>query len=277
VIDLHTHTTASDGRSAPSALVAEARAAGITVLAVTDHDTMASWTEASAAARDAGITPVPGIEITAVHRGRDVHVLGYFHDPAHAGLAGFLAAQRADRRRRAEEILRRLEAAGVPLDPASVLDGHPPDRAIGRPLVAAALVQTGHVASIAEAFDRYLSTGRPGFVPRTGAPPERVIEIIEQAGGVASLAHPGKVGDERLVDRLAAGRLRAIEVHHPDHAPEDVERYSALARREGLVMTGGSDYHGPGSGRTNGLGRVTLPRADFERLRALAPPPSPLS
>ncbi|MEZ5317858.1 MAG: PHP domain-containing protein [Vicinamibacterales bacterium] len=276
MIDLHLHTTASDGRSTPADLVREAQAAGITTMAVTDHDTTAAWEAVSAEAAARGIACVPGIEITAVEDGRDVHVLGYFFGARRApDLEAFLDDQRADRRRRLVEIIRRLSAIGVAIDVAALEARQPPGRALGRPLVAAALVEAGYVASIAEAFDRYLSPGRPGFVPRRGASGADVIERIARAGGVASLAHPGKLGDEAVVQRLVAAGLPAIEVHHPDHTPADTARYRALATRADLGVTGGSDYHGPGSGREDGLGRTRLPEADFERLRALAAAPRP--
>lgn len=269
MIDLHLHTTASDGRSSPESLVEEARRAGVRVMAVTDHDTMAAWPAASAAAEAAGIACVAGIEITAVERGRDVHILGYFQDLDDAELSSFLATQRADRVRRLEAMVDRLATLGLDIDLPPLVGGAP-GRAVGRPLVAAALVAAGHVASIGEAFDRYLSPGRPAFVARAGASPEAVVGILGRANGIASLAHPGKMGDDRLVARLIDAGLPAIEVYHPDHTPEDRARYLGMARAAGLAVTGGSDYHGPGSGRSTALGQVSLPADEFDQLRRLA-------
>jgi predicted metal-dependent phosphoesterase TrpH len=266
VIDLHLHTTASDGRSTPAALVQEVAAAGVRILAVTDHDTVAAVADVARAAGDAGLICVPGIEITAVDRGRDIHVLGYFIDPGHQGLAGFLERQRAQRRRRLAEIGQRLNGLGVAIDAASLAMTTPTGRSIGRPQVAAALVAAGHATSIADAFDRYLGEGRPAFVERIGKPPVDVIQEIKRAGGLASLAHPGKVKRDEIIPSLVAGGLDAIEVFHPDHDDTDRARYLSLARNHELLLTGGSDYHGPQSGRVSGLGRVGLPADAYEAL-----------
>lgn len=275
MIDLHLHTTASDGRSTPDALVREAARAGLTTIAVTDHDTVGAIAAVRAAAAPAGITVVAGIEITAVEGGRDVHVLGYFIDEQDHALADFLLAQRRDRRRRVDEIVGRLAALGMPvtldLPPVPSAGGPPADpvagqRAVGRPLVAAALVEAGHARDISDAFDRFLSPGRPAFVARQGATPAVVIARIVATGGVASLAHPGKIGFDDQIPAWVAAGLAAIEVFHPDHPDADRARYEAIADEFGLLVTGGSDYHGPGSGRSDALGRVTLPPEDFARL-----------
>jgi hypothetical protein len=269
VIDLHLHTTASDGRSAPDALVREAAAAGIVTLAVTDHDTVAAVPVVMAAAVDAGVAAIAGIEITAVHQGRDVHVLGYFVDPDDVALGEFLGRQREDRRRRVLEIGRRLDRLGAPIDLAPVVgDAASSGRALGRPAVAAALVAAGHARDISDAFDRYLAEGRPAFVERHGASPADVVLRIGQAGGLASLAHPGKLKLDALIPAMIDAGLSAIEVFHPDHTADDVARYRRIALETGVIMTGGSDYHGLGSGRANSLGRVGMPAGEFERLAA---------
>jgi hypothetical protein len=268
VIDLHLHTTASDGRSSPAELVRAAARAGIRVLAVTDHDTTAGLDLARREADVLGLALVAGIEITAVDEGRDIHVLGYFFDAGDPALARFLASQRDDRRRRLVEMVGRLDRLGVPIDAAPILDAArgPGGRALGRPLLARALVEAGHVGTVSDAFDRYLGAGRPAFVARTGAPPADVVRIVAEAGGLASIAHPGKIGDDDLVGRLLDEGMPAIEVFHPDHSEADVARYAALARSRARPVTGGSDYHGPDSGRESGLGRVGLPAAEYERL-----------
>jgi predicted metal-dependent phosphoesterase TrpH len=271
VIDLHLHTTASDGRSTPEELAREVAAAGVTVMAVTDHDTMAAMPAVRAAARPLGVRVVPGVEITAVHGERDVHVLGYFLDAHHPALVTFLERQRVDRLRRLREMAARLVALGVPVDESAfVADPGAPGKAFGRPMLAAALVAAGHVASIRDAFDVYIGEGRPAYIERRGATPADVVAIIAAAGGLASLAHPGKLGLDDMIPALAEAGLPAIEVFHSDHDDDDVRRYLELAARHQLLLTGGSDYHGPGSGRTTGLGRVHLPRVDFDRLVARA-------
>jgi predicted metal-dependent phosphoesterase TrpH len=268
MIDLHMHTTASDGRSTPEGLIAEAAGKGLRVVAVTDHDTTAGVGPAAAAAREAGLICHTGIEITAVADGRDVHMLGYGLDPASTELQGFLGAQREDRRRRLTLIADRLRELGVPIDlDRAVADaGRLAGRSMGRPMAAAALVAAGHVADLREAFDRYLADGRPAFVERRGASPSDVIGIITRAGGIASMAHPGKTGRDELITSMVDAGLQAIEVFHPDHDAVDTGRYQHLARSYGLLVTGGSDYHGIGSGREGAFGRVRLPGADYARL-----------
>jgi hypothetical protein len=270
VIDLHLHTTASDGRSSPDALVAEAADAGVQILAVTDHDTVAAVDAVRRAAGRAGLTMVAGIEITAIHAGRDVHVLGYFLETTDPSLAAFLVAQRASRRDRVAKILDRLEALGVGVNRSSVLARAATrrDASVGRPLVARALVSAGHATDVADAFDRYLADGRPAFVPRVGPSVRDVVERIASAGGVSSLAHPAKIGDDGLVQGFIRDGLDAIEVYHPDHDEAATKRYRELASSAGRLVSGGSDYHGPGSGRAAALGRVGLPPADYERLAA---------
>jgi predicted metal-dependent phosphoesterase TrpH len=267
VIDLHLHTTASDGLSSPDALVAEAAALGLRTIAVTDHDTVAAVEAVRRRATTAGIDVIAAIEVTAVLEGRDVHVLGYFVDIHDASLNEFLARQRADRRRRVFEIARRLDTLGAPVDTTALdREGETTGKSLGRPLVAAALVAAGHATDIPDAFDRYIGEGRPAYVERIGASPADVIARLVRAGGLAAFAHPGKFGRDDLIPALAEAGLAALEVFHPDHTDADAVRYRQLARTYGLAVTGGSDYHGPGSTRAWAFGRVTLPEDDFADL-----------
>lgn len=261
------HTTASDGRSSPEALIGEVSAAGCRTVAVTDHDTVAGVAAAREAAMRAGLSLVSGIEMTAVVDGTDVHILGYFIDIADAALGEFLRLQRERRRERVAAIADRLRQIAAPVDVAAILET-PADsgRAVGRPAVAQALVAAGHAADIAEAFNRFLAEGRPGYLPRVGPGPAEVIARLRAAGGISSLAHPGKLQRDHLIEPMIAAGLDAVEVYHSDHTVGDVVRYQALADRHGMMVTGGSDYHGPGSGRTTGLGEVGLPPAAFNRL-----------
>jgi predicted metal-dependent phosphoesterase TrpH len=267
VIDLHLHTTASDGRSSPADLVQEAYAAGIRTVAVTDHDTMAAVPAVQAAAAAAGMDFVPGIEVTAVHAGRDVHVLGYDLRTSDE-LEAFLTAQRAIRRQRIDAIGNRLTALGVPIDLSYLVSGGTQGRSLGRPLVAAALVAAGHARDVSDAFDRWLAEGRPAFVERSGVGIVEVIARIRRAGGFASIAHPGKLKRDDLIPEMAAAGMSAVEVFHPDHDEDAVVRYRQLARTLRLVVTGGSDYHGPGTDRAHALGRVTLPADEYRDLVA---------
>jgi predicted metal-dependent phosphoesterase TrpH len=198
-----------------------------------------------------GIEAVAGIEITAVEEGRDVHVLGYFLDSGHPELGAFLARQRATRVGRIGQIGVRLGELGMPVDLGPMLEEARRDtgRSLGRPKVAQAMIAAGYVADVREAFDRWLAAGRPAFVPRVGPSVEDVIRIVHRAGGLVSLAHPGRtVIDPRIPAYRDAG-LDAIEVYHTDHDPAAVQRYRRMAADLGLLATGGSDFHGfPGHG-----------------------------
>jgi len=274
-IDLHLHTTASDGRCTPQELVQRAARAGLSVMAVTDHDTTAAIADVDEEARHHGIHAIAGIEITAVEAGRDLHVLGYLFDPQHQGLASLLVRQRAARVARIEGIASRLAAHGVPIDVEPMIEQNRREsgRSIGRPQVARAMVEAGHVASTQEAFDRWLGRGLPGFVAREGPTPEAVIEIIHRAGGIASIAHPGQRGLGTRIPTLAAAGLDAVEAFHPDHDAALVQEYVDLARSLSLLLTGGSDFHGdPGHGCEPGS--VTLPAEEWERLQARRRSPS---
>jgi len=268
VIDLHTHTTASDGRCSPSELVARAAAAGITVLSVTDHDTTGGCDAASTACSAAGIEFVPGIEITAVRQGGDVHVLGYFVDSHSRPLLAFLARQREQRIARVRLMIERLAQQGIVLNADAILQPgiDDPSKAAGRPWIARALVAAGHVQTTDEAFDRWLARGRPAFVPREGASPAEVFAQIHAARGVASLAHPALIQRDEWLDEFAADGLDAIEAYHTDHDPDATSRYLAEARRLNLAVSGGSDYHADDSHGASSLGSVSLPREEYERL-----------
>ena len=273
MIDLHTHTTASDGRCTPAELVARASAAGVTVLSVTDHDTVAACDAVAAACDRAGIEFVTGIEITAVRDEADVHVLGYFLDPQSASLRAFLSEQREKRLDRVRRIILKLAGYGLSLDADAILRPalDDPTRSVGRPWVARALVAAGYVQSSNDAFTTWLSRGRPAFVARDGAAPEGVIKRIHDAGGIASMAHPGLLGRDNWIPPLAEAGLDAIEAYHTDHSPEDTTRYLAIAERLRLAVSGGSDYHADESHGAASPGEVSLPRDAYEALVRLKP------
>jgi predicted metal-dependent phosphoesterase TrpH len=272
------HTTASDGRLTPVELVARATAAGLTTISVTDHDTVASIAEVTAAAAASKMRVVPGIEITAVEDGRDVHMLGYFFDPESAGLAALLVKQRELRVTRLREIAERLSAAQVFVDVEHLIGeaAARPGSSVGRPQVAREMVRAGIVSSIQEAFDVWLANGRPGFVPRSGPGAASVVDAIHDAGGVASMAHPGVTRRDDLIAPLAARGMDALEVYHSDHSPEVTTAYRLMARRLGILISGGSDFHGDDvSGRPlrpqrSIFGAITLPPPDFAALEARA-------
>jgi hypothetical protein len=269
VIDLHTHTTASDGRYTPAELVARAVAAGVDVLSVTDHDTTAGAAPSKAACGLARIEFVTGIEVTAVVDGADVHVLGYFIDPDSPALGAFLAEQRERRVDRIRQMVARLAELGIALDVEAILSPASRDgaKAAGRPWIARALVGAGAVRDTREAFDKYLKRGQPAFVPRIGPLPAEVFSQIHAAGGIASLAHPGLLGRDDLIPGFVAAGLDAVEAYHSKHSQDDTARYLDLAERHGLAVSGGSDYHGDPAHDAVGPGGVALPRERFQALK----------
>ncbi len=272
MIDLHLHTTASDGRSSPEDLVRAAARSHLTALSVTDHDTVAGLDRVEAACARAGIEWVPGIEITAIRDEADVHILGYFLDHRSPVLEEFLDLQLVDRRRRVREMIDKLQALGVHVDADDVLGGQGTldSRWIGRPLLARALVRAGHVRSTREAFELYLAENGAAWIPRRAPSPEAVIELIHRVGGIASLAHPGLMGHDEWVSRMAAAGLDAIEVYYIEHSPEMTVHYRVLAQRLGLAMSGGSDYHGDPSHGPARPGSVSLPDWEFAALKQRA-------
>ena len=226
-------------------------------------------------ARDAatafGLTLVNGIEITAIDDGRDVHVLGYFFDPDSPALARCLAAQREARRIRLRVMAERLAECGVAVNIEGLLASTPAERALGRPALAEALVAEGHVRSSRDAFDTWIGEGCPAWVRREGPSVREVVGVLHDAGGLASLAHPVLYRRDDAITRWRDEGLDAIEAYHSEHEPADVERYCALAGRLGMLVTGGSDFHGEHPGRTTRnrprvLGRVSLPADAFGRL-----------
>lgn len=252
-IDLHTHTARSDGLLEPADLVAQAAAAGVRLLAITDHDTLAGVREVLAAgAVPVGLELLPGIELNAVVRDRpelresEVHVLGLGVDPDDERLEATLVAQRDARRIRFDRMVRQLAAIGLPVDDAlAALPATSDDDALGRPLVARAMIAKGYVASIEDAFQRYLSRGRPGYVPRDGLGPIEAIHAIRAAGGLPSLAHfseaPERLG---IIDELRAAGLAGLEVYYRTFDAPTVRALEQVAASRALVATGGSDYHG---------------------------------
>lgn len=268
MIDLHTHTTASDGRCTPEELVDRAARAHVSVLAVTDHDTTDGCRDVAAACAQQAIQFVTGAEITAVADERDIHVLGYGFELDAPTLLAFLSDQRRMRIERVREMVAKLAANGIELDGDAILKPaeHASGKAIGRPAIARALVDGGHVASVKDAFDRWLTRGRPGFVPRVGPGPKDVFRQIHDAGGLASLAHPVLMKRDEWIPGFVRDGLDALEVYHPDHTDMDSARYLAAANELDVLVTGGSDFHGDEAHRTARLGAVSLPRRHFERL-----------
>jgi predicted metal-dependent phosphoesterase TrpH len=271
MIDLHLHTTASDGRLSPDQLVRRAADAGIRVMAVTDHDTMAGVAPATQTAAALDVTIVPGIEITAVLDGRDVHVLGYYLDAQDGALNAVLQAQQYERVERAREIAGRLARLGVPIDIEALLAAAAAGGgSVARPQLAAALVAAGHAVDVPDAFARWLGEECAAFVPHRGRGPADVVSVIAGSRGAASLAHPGTTGRDDIIPALVEAGLTAVEAYHSAHDAVAQARYVDLARSYGLAVTGGSDFHGDGLRRAEFFGVMGLPAEEFERFQARA-------
>jgi predicted metal-dependent phosphoesterase TrpH len=255
-VDLHSHSTASDGAASPSALVAAARQAGLAAIALTDHDTIGGLREAVTAAAGSDIRVVPGVELSAVDATGETHLLG-LHLADLAPLDARLAELREMRRLRAERIVQRLNALGVPVTIDDVL-AQAAGGAIGRPHVARALIARGWAHDIRGAFDRYLAAGRPAFVPKERLSLADAIEMVRRAGGIAVLAHPGSTATADRLKALMALGLDGVEVRHPSHDDTECGRILALTERLGLLPSGGSVWHGQADG-TRALGAMCVP------------------
>ena len=264
--DLHAHTFFSDGLLSPEALVERAVERGLSALAVTDHDTVEGLGRSRLAA-GRQLELVPGIELSSAMDGLDLHILGYYLDPEHAPLRARLERFQDERRERAVRMMQRLEALGAPIDPESVFELAGPG-VVGRPHVAGALLRAGHVASMDEAFKRFLGPGGAAFVPRPAFHPREAIALIHEADGVSVLAHPGGAMGDEVLERLVAVGLRGVEVWHPQHNPATVRRYRALASRLRLLESGGSDFHGHPRGAD--LGDMQVPLSALDALKAAA-------
>jgi len=270
--DLHLHTRYSDGTYTPGSLVAAARETRLSVISVTDHDTMEACAEVGAEAALAGIEFIPGCEITAELGGRELHILGYLLDVGHPDLGRELGHAQEIRQQRVREMVERLHARGIPLELDAVFSVAA-CRAPGRPHVARALVQGGYCGSLDEAFERFLKKDRPAWVPKEKMPAARAIELIRAAGGVSVLAHPGLNRDDSVVEQVAALGIEGLECFHPKHPPAASARYEAMARAFGLVVTGGSDCHGRSQNRaTMGSVRIPMDRVLRQRERQAARP-----
>jgi len=276
VIDLHTHSTVSDGTETPTELVATARAAGVTVLALTDHDTTAGWDEA-AAAYSPGMTLVRGAEFSTESpdgRGGTVtaHLLGYLFDPAAPEIVAEQERLRASRRDRLREMGERI-AADHPIDADELLARLPPDSPAGRPHIGQALVAAGVVGSVTEAFEHLLRKDGPYYVEKYNTPIATAIALIDAAGGVAVFAHPfarkkGPIVEASVLADLAGRGLAGIEVDHPDHAADDRATLRDVAAAHGLLTTGSSDYHG--TNKTTEIAAETTVREQYDALVARA-------
>ena len=241
MIELHTHTTCSDGIYTPQELVDRAAKAGVKALAITDHDTLQGWDDAIVAAKPYDIEIVPGVELSTVYNGRSLHILGYY--PQKSSIEQPLAERLAGRKRRAKKMVENLTQMGYPLE-LPKLEGN---MALGRPHIASAMVKAGHVDSAQEAFERFIGEDKPAYVHYEKFSAQEGIELINACGGVSVWAHPylfrgGKV--EEVLPVLVEAGLMGVEVFHPHHGNNKVNYLKEFCQQYNLLMTGGTDYHG---------------------------------
>jgi len=264
--DLHIHSTASDGRLTPEEIVKQALAAGLSAIALTDHDTVDGVQAALQAAGSSGLEVITGIEFNTDLDGAEIHILGYYLTLGN-DLAGTLAILRTAREARAKMIIARLDRLGIRID-YDRLKQVAGRATLGRPHIARALYEAGYTASVGEAFERYLARGKPAYVSHHMLDPFTAIETVLKADGIPVLAHPGLAKKDDLIPEFVARGLLGIEVYYPFHTPGDVARYEKICLELGLVMTGGTDCHGPGSSYPS-LGVVTVPDETILQLKQL--------
>ena len=265
-IDLHVHTTASDGTMCPRDVVSLAAMQGLKAIALTDHDTMAGLAEAGEAGELLGVTIVPGIELSTDYQGHEVHLLGYFLDPDAPQLQAYMAWVQQARRTRNQKIVEKLQKKGFAIT-LEQLEAENPGATLGRPHIARKLVELGAVESVKEAFRRYLTRGRSCYVAREYIPFTEGAQLIRDCGGVAVLAHPLQYGFDRaalekLIQTAAAAKVTGMEIYYTGYTQSDVNKLFDLAEKYTLLPTGGSDFHGenkPGVQIGTGDGNLTVP------------------
>lgn len=271
--DLHTHSTASDGLFSPKEIVVYAKEKGLSAVAITDHDAIGGYHEAAETGKELGIEVVPGVEISTLYDGTEIHMLGLWIDPNYPDLQKQLERQRNIRAERNKMVIKLLNQLGIQISLDEVLkkgEVQGKEVNVGRPHIAEVLVDKGFAVSVDEAFDLYLARGKMAYATPDRISPFDAIELIHEAGGVAVVAHPGIYDRDELLSKLIEAGLDGIEYHHPDHKEEEVEKYLTFAKEHHLLISAGSDFHGA---RQNimyhaDLGTCTVSKEQFEALKA---------
>ncbi|MDP6041869.1 MAG: PHP domain-containing protein [Candidatus Latescibacteria bacterium] len=264
-IDLHMHSTRSDGSFSPSQVVHRAAELGLSAISLTDHDSVNGVAEAQSVGAEVGVEVIAGTELSAQEENMDVHILGYFVDPENSDLLSCLQKFQDARRERAEKMVAKLNRMGVGVHMAQVL-AKAGGGAVGRPHVADVLVEEGFVFSNDQAFHKYLGYGKPAYQPKFMLRPSEAVDVIHAAGGLACLAHPKLYGKDAMLPGLIEQGLDGIEVLHIKHDNSAVRRYSDLTDQHGLLKTGGSDCHGDGRGEAV-MGKVAVPMAFLDAMK----------
>lgn len=264
-VDLHLHTTLSDGTLTPEETVARALELGVYAIAITDHDTVDGVRPALAAAEGTDLQVLPGVEVSVDYRATEIHVLGFFPDLDYEPLLESMRRIREGRVERAEKMVAQLQASGIPITMEQVLE-QAGEGSVGRPHVAKVLAKLGAVATEADAFREYLGRGKVAYVPRYKLGPVEAVRLIADAGGMPVFAHPGLSHCDPMIDELMPHGLLGLEAYHTDHTPSETRKYLNMANRRGLFITGGSDSHGPRGVVPVEIGSVYVPDECADRL-----------
>ena len=264
-IDLHMHTYFSDGEYSPEELIKLVKKEEIEIISITDHDTVDGIYAAVETGKQYGVEVIPGLEISSDIRDREVHILAYFFNPSNKELEEYLKFFRAERIKRASRILEKLAALGLNLDLADVME-IARNSAVGRPHIAKAMLKTGLVSNYFEAFSKYIGNGCPAYERKVHVSPRSAFKIINDAGGLSFLAHPGNLPDSIMVELIEAG-LDGIEVLHPSHLPFQIRHYRGIVNEFFLLESGGSDFHGGERNDYTNLGRYSITPNKLEAMR----------
>lgn len=271
MVDLHIHTTASDGILSPTQVVEEAKKLGLRAIAITDHDTTLGVAEAMESGKVLGVEVVPGVEINTEENGRDVHILGYIIPYQDERFEGKLKEQREARVKRIYRILEKLDSLGVHLEPEDVLSRNVGDEAsVGRPHVAQALVDKGFLETMDQAFAYFLGRHAPAYVPREGMGSTEAVSFIKSFSGIPVLAHPGLLDRDDWIPGLVEAGLLGLEAYYSRHGERKTQRYKDKARQFGLLVTGGSDFHGWETESMARMGEPPVSDEVYEKLKEKA-------
>jgi len=263
---MHVHTTASDGIESPAEVVARARVIGLEALAITDHDTLEGIEPAIVAGHLHGVEVIPGIELSTEDNGKEIHILGYLMDLSNQEFIDKISLFRQYRIKRIKKMVIKLKELGFPVEMERVM-AISGTGSVGRPHLAAEMVEAGVVADITEAFDKYIGTGCPAYVPRYKVKPVEAVQLIRKAKGIPVLAHPGLSNSSELIPDLVQVGLIGLEAYHPAHSRELSAYYCRLAEKHSLIITGGSDYHGTGHKEGRDLGMATVSYAVLQEMK----------
>jgi predicted metal-dependent phosphoesterase TrpH len=264
-VDLHTHTTFSDGFYSPEELIKKAKKADIDILGICDHDNIAAIKQAIEIGKEIGVDVIPGLEISSDIKDREIHILGYFYEPDNSELERYLVFFREERLRRAERIVTKLKSLGLYLSINDVLD-KAKNSAVGRPHIAQAMLEKGLVSSYYEAFNKYIGNGGPAYEKKVHLSPQSALKIISDAGGLSFIAHPGFMPESLLMELITCG-IDGIEVIHPSHSQQQIRFYRGIVNEYFLLESGGSDFHGGKREDDNNFGKYFVNASIVEAMQ----------